>query len=128
MNTATTLLNGVTLTAAAEVAAGAASTDLNAVTANDVILEVTAVNGGTSPGNGKSVDVYVGWASTSIGSNIPAAVGPTAEKIKVQLSPVASETRVVMSAPTVKKARYAYAWYTHEDLNSTVTLTVKVIS
>lgn len=128
MNTATTLLNGVTLTAAAETAAGAASTDLNAVTANDVILEVTAVNGGTPPGNGSVVDVYVGWASTLIGSNIPAAVGPTAEKIRVLLSPTASETRVVMSAPTVKKARYAYAWYSHEAMNAAVTLTVKVIS
>lgn len=128
MNTATTLLNGVTLTAAAEIAAGAASTDLNAITANDIILEVTAVNGGTSPGNGKSVDVFVGWASSSVSTNIPAAVGPTAERIQVQLSPIASETRVVMSVPTVKKARYAYAWYTHEALNATVTLTVKVIS
>lgn len=128
MNTATTLLNGVTLTAAAEVAAGAAGTDLNAISTNDVIIEVTAANGSTPPGNGKSVDVYVGWASTSVGSNIPATVGPTAEKVTLQLSPVASETRVTMSAPTVKKARYAYAWYSHEALNSTVTLTVKVIS
>lgn len=128
MNTATTLLNGVTLTAAAEIAAGAASVDLNAVTVNDVIIEVTAVNGGTSPGNGKTVDVFVGWASSLIGSNIPAAVGPTADKVTVPLSPVANETRVVMPARTLKKARYAYVWYTHESLASTVTLTVKVIS
>ena len=128
MNTATTLLNGVTLTAAAEVAAGAASVDLNAVTANDVVIEVTAVNGSTSPGNGKSIDVYVGWASTVIGSNIPATIGPNAEKLRVQLSPVGSETRVVFSPPTLKKARYAYVWYSHETMDAAVTLTVKVIS
>lgn len=128
MNTATTILNGVTVTAAAEVAAGAASADLNAITANDVVIEVTAVNGSTPPGNGKSVDVFVGWASTLVGSNIPATVGPTAEKVRIQLSPTASETRITMSAATLKKARYAYAWYSHEDLNAAVTLTVKIIS
>ncbi len=128
MNTATTLLNGVTVTAAAQQAAGAASVDLNAITANDVVFEVLVTNGGTSPGTGKSIDVYIGWASTSIASNIPATVGPTAEKIKIGLSSVADESRVAMSGPSLKKARYLYIWYSHEDFNAAVTLTAKIIS
>ena len=129
MNTATTLLNAVTLTAAAEFNAGAVGVDLTAVAVNDIALEITATNGGTAPGAGRYVDVYLAWGTAVTGSGIPDTYGPSCEKYRILLSPDASAVRVsVASNNVVKKARYAYVWYSHEALLSTVTLTVKVVS
>ena len=128
MNTATTILNGATVTAAAENRAGAASVDLNAVTANDVVYEVTVANGSTPPGQGKYLDVYVAFGTASTVSGIPDTYEATAERIRVLLSGVASATKVYLTDSRLKKARYAYAWYSHEALDAAVTLTLKMVS
>lgn len=128
MNTATTLINAATLTAAAEQAVGASVVDLNAITVNDIIIEASATSGATSPGNGRFVDVYFAFASAPLSSNVPITLWPSAQKIRVLLATEANGVRVAMSDVVTKKARYGYVWYSHENLDSTVSLTVKMIS
>ena len=128
MNTATTLLNGATVTAAAENRAGAAAVDLNAITVNDVVYEVTVVNGSTPPGQGRYLDVYLAYGTASTSSGIPDTYEATAERIRVLLSGVASATKVYVTDARIKKARYAYVWYSHEPFDAAVTLTLKLVS
>lgn len=128
MKTTTTLLSGVTVTAAAQYAAGAASVDCNALSVNDIVIEATATNGSVGAGNGKYIDIFWAWASTSISSSIPATLGPAAQSMRILLAPEASGVRVALSPVVTMKGRYAYIWYSHEALNDTVTLTVKVVS
>lgn len=128
MNTATTILSGVTVTAAAENRAGAASVDLNAITVNDVVFEVTVANGSTPPGQGKYLDVYVAFGTASTGSNIPDTYEATAERIRVLLPSAGSASKVYFTDARLKKARYVYAWYSHEAFDAAVTLTLKMVS
>ena len=128
MNTATTVLNGVTLTVASENNAGATKVDLTALTVNDIVLEATATNGSIDPGSGRYVDVYYAFGTASTTSNIPDVYGATAQKFRILLSDVNSAVKVYLTDVVTKKAQYIYVWYSHEPLDQTVTLTLKVVS
>ena len=128
MNTATVVLNAATVTAAAENSAGAASADLNALTVNDIVLEATVTNSSTAPGAGRYLDIFYAFGTAATSVDIPNVLGASAERLRVLLSPTASEVRVVTSAPTVKRARYIHAWFSHETLLGAATLTLKVVS
>lgn len=128
MNTATSLISSATLTAAAEVGAGATKVDLNAITTDNVILEVIATNGSSGPGVGRIIFVNLAFSSTSITSDIPATLVSSSQRFSVSLRPEASAVRVFMSDPIVKKARYAYVWYSHETMDNAVTLSANIIS
>lgn len=128
MNTATTLIASATLTAAAEVAAGAVQVDLNALDINSLILEATLTNGVVSPGAGRYLEIYFAFGTANTSADIPATYSPSMQQMHLLLPTDASAVRVYTSGVIVKKARYIYIWYSHELMNSTVGLVLKAVS
>lgn len=130
MKTATVLINGATVAAAATDGAGHTQTDLNALTVNDAVLHIKVVTDTTTaPGVGKQLEVFYAFSTAAITANTaPAVLASVAKSVVVQIENINNVTREFLTDVITLKARYAYAWYRHRGLNEAVTLTVSVVS
>lgn len=131
MKTVTNVINAATVTAAAERNAGATKLDTNALSVNDITIQGTiASDSNVGPGNGKKLDVYYAFSTNSYSTAADAVTGlaASAQLFSIKLDPLKNVTRYYITDKVTLRARYMYVWFSHDDLDKAVTLTVDIVS
>lgn len=125
--TSLTILNGTTITAAGQdYSTTAVSIDASAATGDTVGLEIKLVNGSISPGFGQTIDIFWAFTDSELTTDIAASLSGTASEQTLRLNGSVS-TIYYFNESISKDGKYFNFWYSHDGLNSDVTMDVNLI-
>jgi hypothetical protein len=128
MKTPTTVYNNVTVTAARQDDAQPVGIDLNALTTNEIVIQNKLATGATSPGNGGVITMYYAFANESVLTDIANTLRPNAQEIRLGVSGRVTTTKIYTTDKVTCRARYIYVWFSHDALQSSLTLNTLVLS
>lgn len=125
--TSLTILSGTTITTAGkDGATGAVSIDASAATGDTVSLEIKLVNGAISPGFGQTLDIFWAFTDSELTSDIATSLAGMATQHSLHLNGTISAT-YYFNESIQKDGKYFNFWYSHDGLNSDVTMDVNLL-